>query len=71
MAHTIVTNTCEGVADCVEACPVACIHAGPGKMPRAPIGSGLILPPVLTVAFVCKCVLWRGQLCLKNALICN
>ncbi len=31
MSHTIVTNTCEGVADCVEACPVACIHDGPGK----------------------------------------
>ena len=31
MAHTIVTNVCEGVADCVDACPVACIHEGPGK----------------------------------------
>lgn len=31
VAHTIVTNTCEGVADCVDACPVACIHEGPGK----------------------------------------
>jgi len=31
VAHTIVTNTCEGIADCVEACPVACIHEGPGK----------------------------------------
>ena len=31
MAHTIVTDVCEGVADCVEACPVACIHEGPGK----------------------------------------
>ncbi|MEB3202537.1 MAG: ferredoxin, partial [Synechococcus sp.] len=26
MAHTIVTAICEGVADCVDACPVACIH---------------------------------------------
>lgn len=31
MAHTIVTDICEGVADCVGACPVACIHEGPGK----------------------------------------
>ena len=31
MPHTIVTNQCEGVADCVDACPVACIHEGPGK----------------------------------------
>jgi NAD-dependent dihydropyrimidine dehydrogenase PreA subunit len=31
VAHTIVTDVCEGVADCVEACPVACIHDGPGK----------------------------------------
>lgn len=31
MPHTIVTNVCEGVADCVDACPVACIHDGPGK----------------------------------------
>ena len=31
MPHTIVTNICEGVADCVGACPVACIHPGPGK----------------------------------------
>lgn len=25
------TDVCEGIADCVEACPVACIHDGPGK----------------------------------------
>jgi NAD-dependent dihydropyrimidine dehydrogenase PreA subunit len=31
MAHTIVTDICEGIADCVGACPVACIHPGPGK----------------------------------------
>ena len=31
MPHTIVTDVCEGVADCVNACPVACIHEGPGK----------------------------------------
>lgn len=31
MAHTIVTDICEGVADCVDACPVACIHEGPSK----------------------------------------
>ena len=30
MAHTIVTNGCEGIADCVDACPVACIHPGKG-----------------------------------------
>ena len=30
MAHTIVTDVCEGVADCVDACPVACIHPGQG-----------------------------------------
>ena len=31
LAHTIVTEICEGVSDCVGACPVACIHPGPGK----------------------------------------
>ena len=31
LSHTIVTKVCEGVADCAEACPVACIHEGPGK----------------------------------------
>lgn len=31
LPHTIVTETCEGIADCVDACPVACIHPGPGK----------------------------------------
>ncbi len=31
MAHSIVTDVCEGVADCVDACPVACISDGPGK----------------------------------------
>ena len=31
MAHTIVTDICEGVADCVDACPVACINPGNGK----------------------------------------
>ena len=31
MAHTIVTDVCEGIADCVDACPVACIDQGRGK----------------------------------------
>ena len=31
MPHSIVTDICEGVADCVDACPVACIHLGPAK----------------------------------------
>ena len=31
MAHTIVTDICEGVADCVDACPVACINPAIGK----------------------------------------
>ena len=31
MAYTIVTDVCEGVADCVGACPVGCIDQGPGK----------------------------------------
>ena len=31
MAHTIVTEVCEGYGDCVDACPVACIHPGPVK----------------------------------------
>ena len=28
MPHTIVTETCKGVADCVDACPVGCIKPG-------------------------------------------
>src|SRR4028119_1749715 len=31
MAHTIVTEVCEGATDCVDACPVACIHPGPSR----------------------------------------
>lgn len=31
MAYTIVTDKCEGFADCVDACPVACIYPGLGK----------------------------------------
>ena len=31
MGYTIMTDTCEGVADCVDACPVACINLGTGK----------------------------------------
>ncbi len=31
VSHSIVTNVCEGIADCVDACPVACIHPGPSK----------------------------------------
>ncbi len=31
MPHTIVSDICEGVADCVNACPVGCIKPGPGK----------------------------------------
>jgi len=30
MPYTIVTDKCEGFADCVDACPVACIHLGSG-----------------------------------------
>ena len=35
MPHTIVTDVCEGVADCVDACPVACIHPGSGVNSKA------------------------------------
>lgn len=31
MPYTIITDTCEGIADCVVACPVACIFPGSGK----------------------------------------
>jgi NAD-dependent dihydropyrimidine dehydrogenase PreA subunit len=31
MPYTIITNTCKGVADYVDACPVACIYPGSGK----------------------------------------
>ena len=31
MAHTIVTDVCEGIADCLDACPVACIQRGKGR----------------------------------------
>ena len=31
MPHSIVSDICEGVADCVNACPVACIKPGNGK----------------------------------------
>ena len=31
MPYTIVTDLCEGVADCIDACPVACIYPGPIK----------------------------------------
>ena len=30
MPHTIVTDVCEGIADCVDACPY-CIDQGSGK----------------------------------------
>ncbi len=31
MPYTIITNTYESIADCVDACPVACIHPDKGK----------------------------------------
>ncbi|ASN78808.1 hypothetical protein (chloroplast) [Porphyra umbilicalis] len=31
MSHTIVTEKCIGVAECVNACPVSCIHKGKGE----------------------------------------
>ncbi len=34
MPHTIVSQVCEGVADCVKACPVGCIKQGLGKNKR-------------------------------------
>jgi Na+-translocating ferredoxin:NAD+ oxidoreductase RNF subunit RnfB len=30
MSYTIASNICEGIADCVPACPVACIEQGEG-----------------------------------------
>ena len=30
MAYTIASNICEGIAECVPACPVACIEQGEG-----------------------------------------
>ena len=30
MPHTIISNNCEGVASCAQACPVECIKPGPG-----------------------------------------
>lgn len=66
MPHTIVTETCEGVADCVDACPVACIHEGPGKTPKDITGTGLILLPVLTVVYVYKYARSKEQLWQKK-----
>ena len=31
MAYTIITDVCEGAADCVDVCPIACIFPGSGK----------------------------------------
>ena len=31
MAYTIITDKCEGITDCVDACPVACIYPGSGR----------------------------------------
>ena len=31
MGYTIIANTCEGIGDCIDACPVACIYPGSGK----------------------------------------
>ena len=31
MPHSIVSDICEGVAACAEACPVGCISKGSGK----------------------------------------
>ena len=31
MPYTIITDKCEGFGDCVDGCPVACIHPGEGK----------------------------------------
>ena len=31
MPHSIVTDVCEGITDCVAACPVGCIKPGKGE----------------------------------------
>ena len=31
MPHSIISNICEGVADCAKACPVGCIKPGKGR----------------------------------------
>lgn len=31
MPYTIITDECEGFADCVDVCPIACIYPGSGK----------------------------------------
>lgn len=38
MSYTIITDECEGFADCVDACPIACIYEAKG---------GVALPPAL------------------------
>lgn len=37
MAYTIVSNICEGIAECVPACPVACIQQGEGANSKGTI----------------------------------
>jgi len=37
MAYTIASNICEGIADCVPACPVACIEQGDGANAKGTI----------------------------------
>lgn len=32
MSFTVVTDICEGIADCIAACPTECIHWAEGKV---------------------------------------
>ena len=32
MSYTIVTDLCEGIADCIPVCPVECIHWAEGEI---------------------------------------
>jgi len=71
MAHTIISNVCEGIADCVDACPVACIHPGQGANQKELGSIGSIFKPASTAEFVCRYVRWRERFCKKKDPSCN
>ena len=66
MSHSIVTDICEGVADCVAACPVACIDQGPAKNYKGTDWSWIDFSTCIDCGIVFRFVPWKALLSMKN-----
>lgn len=56
MPYTIITDECEGCADCIDACPIACIYPGFGKNAKGVINWNWIDFSICIDCGICQAV---------------